>query len=200
MRARVDTGAHILAVQTDSITWEGPAPDGPGGDGLGEWAYKSGTDAILLPSGAYHVGGGSAVMDRVSGLPLEFLEHVKWDRIRTAWRSYGMIAELATQAELSWHMVAFPFFAGVGTATQVKGAGRYRMWLRSSWDLIGAPSELMTVHWIKGTRNFRFRPAALPDDARIRSYVPRAGVVARRVHQHKDRVEHVIRANDQPIN
>jgi hypothetical protein len=189
-------GVVPLAVQTDSITLPGRR-ELIGIDELGGWSVKHGSDALLLPSGAYHVGGGDAVMDRVSGLPLEYVRHVNWDVIREAWKRYGMSNEDMRAAGLAWHGIRFPFFVGIGQAL-VEKQGRYRYWLRSEWDLIGSPDQGQIADRVGRTRRYRFRPAPLPDGAKIRTYRPAAGIVARRSHQGRDPVKNVIRANDQP--
>lgn len=189
-------GVAVLAVQTDSLTLAGCHAIESGRE-LGGWSVKHGRDAIVLPSGAYHVGAGDAVMDRVSGLPLEYARAVDWAKIRTAWASYGMISGAMVEAGIAWHVIRFPFFVGVGQSLNDK-RGRYRVWLRSQWDLIGAPDPFYVSERIPTTRNYRFHPARLPDRVKIATYRPMAGLVSRRVHQGAQPVSHVIRANDQP--
>ncbi len=142
-------GVRVLAIQTDSVTLLGDHR----GQSWPGWSCKTGQDALLLPSGVYHVAAGDAVMDRVSGLPLEYLAHVNWAELRQAWQSYGLINAEMVESGLAWHLVKFPFFVGIGQSLLDK-QGRYRYWMRSAWDLIGSPGPYVVADRVGETRQY----------------------------------------------
>lgn len=203
LRAAMSAPGRVLQIHTDSITYLGTeiGPDTAPGDGLGDWSITTGQDALILPSGAYHCASGDAQMDRVVGLPIEYQNVIDWAVIRDAWQSYGMMAGAIKQAGWSWHEIKYPVFVGIGQAVNdKKGAGtRFRRWLQSPWDLIGTPGSLAISSRDRDNPGaFHFRPRALPVDAAVKCYQPRAGLVPRREHQGRLTLGQVILANDQP--
>ena len=195
LTAAQEYGKRVLAILTDSLTLEGDAVAHGAGAGLGEWSIKGGQDALLLPSGAYHVARGMAQLDRVAGLPLEQTRGLDWERVRNAWRSYGLIAE--RMGNMGWHLIEYPYYLGIGQAAALEGAARYRVWMRAKWDVIGSPQRLQVLELGEGSRVY-FRPAPLPDDARPGRYVPQAALIGRRPHQQHLSPRWTIREIDQP--
>lgn len=169
-RARVldmfaDHWETAAAVATDSVTIRGDAGVA-GSRALGGVGVETGEDAILLPSGAYHVAGGAAMMDRLSGIDRNRSRLIDWDAVRREWDIMGLALS---------YQLPIPYFVGIGMAAN-GGAADFCRWRMIRRDICGGS------YWRKaartGYRQWDLLPhAGAPVESEM--YVPRPGVLSR---------------------
>lgn len=161
-----DHWEHAAAIATDSLTIRGSVAGVAGSRALGGLAVEGGSDAILLPSGAYHVASGAAQMDRLSGIDRNRSRLIDWQDVRFSWSILGIALN---------YRIAIPYFIGVGMAAGI-GAPDFCRWRMVRRDIVGSGG------WQKaervGYREWDLLPMA-GKAIESEMYVPRAGAVSR---------------------
>lgn len=169
LRLYADHWNEAAAIATDSLTVRGTLTL-PSSRDLGGLSVDHGSDAILLPSGAYHATKGAATMDRVSGVDRNRSRLIDWDRVRRDWGVVGLA--------LNYHL-SIPFFVGIGLAA-VGGQSNYCRWKMVRRDIVGGASwdTSERIDW----RTWHVYPD-IGDGLASEMYVPRAGVQSRMMDQ-----------------
>lgn len=165
LRLYGDHWEYAAAIATDSLTVRGTVPLESSRD-LGGLSVERGTDAILLPSGAYHAITGTTTLDRVSGVDRNRSRLIDWQDVRAQWHVVGLALH---------YRIPLPYFVGIGLAVN-GNPGAFCQWKIVSRDIVGGVSwdTSQRIDW----RAWHVMPGR-GDGGVSEMYAPRPGVVSR---------------------